>query len=83
MGRHFGSLGIKVNGLIYYSLSPHEQRAFAGYLTKTIPNTLRRIKESILPVILPSFATYVLYDWAEKENVRRARKNPKDFENDV
>lgn len=25
---------------------------------------------------------YLIYDWAEAENARLSRKNPKDFEND-
>ena len=50
MGRHFGNLGTRVNGLIYYTLSPMEQKAFAGYFTKSVPNFLRRIQSQILRV---------------------------------
>jgi len=50
MGRHFGNLGVRVNGLIYYSLSPMEQKAFTGYFSKSVPNFLRRIQSQILRV---------------------------------
>jgi len=83
MGKHFGNLGVRVSGIIYYGLSPHEQRAFAGIFSKGIPNTLRRIQSQFLRVVPPMFAGYLLYDWAEKENTRVNRKNPKDYENDV
>jgi len=52
MGLHFGNLGVRVNGLIYYSLSPHEQNVFAGMLKKGFPNSVRRIR-SIIPVTVP------------------------------
>jgi len=82
MGLHFGNLGVRVRGIIYYSLSPHEQRAFANILSKGFPNTLRRIQAQFLRVFPPIFAGYLLYDWAEKENKRLSRKNPKDYENE-
>jgi hypothetical protein len=31
----------------------------------------------------PAVATYLLYDWAKKENYKHNRKNPADYENDV
>jgi ubiquinol-cytochrome c reductase subunit 8 len=82
MGIHFGNLGVKVRGLIYYSLSPHEQRAFAGILSHGFPNTLRRIRDQALRVFPPIGLGYLLYDWGEKENQRLSRKNPKDYADD-
>ena len=83
MGRHFGNLGVRVSGIIYYSLSPHEQRAFAGILSKGIPNTIKRIQSQFLKVFPPLFGAYLLYDYGEKENARLSRKNPKDYENET
>jgi len=51
MGVQFGNLGVRVNGLIYYSLSPHEQKAFAGFFSKGFPSTVRRIRTNILTVV--------------------------------
>jgi len=51
MGIHFGNLGVRVNGLIYYSLSPHEQKAFTGFFKRGFPNTVRRIRSSVLVVV--------------------------------
>ena len=51
MGIHFGNLGVRVSGLIYYSLSPHEQKALAGIFSKGFPNTVRRIRSNILTVV--------------------------------
>jgi len=82
MGKHFGSLGARVSGIVYYSLSPHEQRAFAGIISKGLPNTIRRIRSQFLRVVPPLFIGYIVYDWGTKENLRQSRKNPKDYEND-
>jgi len=82
MGKHFGALGVRVSGIIYYSLSPHEQRAFANIISKGVPNTIRRIQSQFLRVVPPLALGYVVYDWGEKENLRLARKNPKDYENE-
>lgn len=52
MGIKFGNLGVRVNGLIYYSLSPHEQKAFAGFFSRGFPNTIRRMRSAI-PLVVP------------------------------
>jgi len=46
----FGNLA-KIRGVITYSLSPYEQRAFAGIISKGVPNTFRRIRESFFRVV--------------------------------
>lgn len=46
MAKGFGEL-YKLRGIITYSLSPYEQRAFAFAFTKGITNTLRRFRENI------------------------------------
>lgn len=80
MGRKFGMLTHAKN-IITYSLSPFEQRAFAG-MTKGMANMVRRVK-SQLPYQLPAFITGILiYTWAMDDFHKRNRKNPKDFEND-
>ncbi|KAJ8919435.1 hypothetical protein NQ315_016533 [Exocentrus adspersus] len=81
MGHGFGQL-YKLRGIITYRLSPFEQRAFAGVISKGIPNTLRRISESIFYVVPPLAIGYLVYDQAEKEHERLMRKNPADYEND-
>ncbi|MCL4128561.1 UNVERIFIED_CONTAM: hypothetical protein GTU68_048658 [Idotea baltica] len=50
MGKGFGELAY-IRGLVKYSLSPFEQRAFAGMITKGIPNTFRRFAESGVKVL--------------------------------
>jgi len=51
MGIKFGNLGKRVNGLIYYSLSPHEQKAMAGFFTKGFPKTVYRMRSSVLTAV--------------------------------
>lgn len=82
MGIHFGNLGVRVSGLIYYSLSPHEQKALAGIFSKGFPNTVRRIRSNILTVVPPFVLGYVVYDWGVKYNAQLHRKNPLDYESD-
>jgi hypothetical protein len=45
----FGNLAT-IRGTTKYHISPFEQRAFAGMITKGIPNTLWRIRCSVLDV---------------------------------
>ena len=50
MGRHFGQL-TRVRNIITYSLSPFEQRAFAGAVSKGIPNLFRRFAGQVFRVV--------------------------------
>lgn len=45
MGKKFGNLAY-VTGIVKYSLSPFEMRAFAGMLSKGLPNVFKRTWES-------------------------------------
>lgn len=49
-GKHFGELAT-LRGIITYRLSPHEQKAFAGYISHGFPNLLRRIRSQFLIVV--------------------------------
>lgn len=60
MGKHFGELA-KIRGIIQYRLSPHEQRAFAGAISKGLPNVFVRLRSNILRV-LPREFNSVPYD---------------------
>jgi hypothetical protein len=50
MGKHFGELA-RVRGVIQYRLSPFEQRAFAGAISKGLPNILYRVRSNIFRVL--------------------------------
>merc|ERR1712062_129335 len=73
LGEGFGQLAT-VRGQTRYHLSPFEQRATAGMLSNGIPNTLWRIKSSIMYVVPPFLIGYVVYDTVEKEHDRLQRK---------
>lgn len=79
--RGFGNL-TKVSRLVYFGLSPFEQKAFKFYIAKGIPNLLRRMRRQVF-LVLPGIgaAAYVI-DWSRKENLAFSRKNPEDFAND-
>ncbi len=47
---HFGNLA-KIRGIITYTLSPFEQGAFAGVISKGLPNTIRRCREMFFRVV--------------------------------
>ncbi|XP_077287426.1 ubiquinol-cytochrome c reductase ubiquinone-binding protein [Arctopsyche grandis] len=81
MGHGFGHLAT-IRGVIYFKLSPYEQKAFTGIMSHSVMNVFRRIRSNIFVVAPPLLAAYALYDWGEAEYVRSIRKNPKDFEND-
>ncbi|XP_054423961.1 cytochrome b-c1 complex subunit 8 [Pteronotus mesoamericanus] len=81
MGREFGNLS-RVRHVISYGLSPFEQQAFPHFLSKGIPNVLRRTQASILRAVPPFIAFYLLYTWGTQEFERSKRKNPAAYEND-
>ncbi|XP_023348451.1 cytochrome b-c1 complex subunit 8 [Eurytemora carolleeae] len=82
-GLGFGHLGVKVRGTTKYHLSPMEQRAFAGAISSGVPNTLWRIRRSILTVVPPFIIAYLIYDASEKEHDRLQRKQPGQFDHEV
>ncbi|XP_011298468.1 cytochrome b-c1 complex subunit 8 [Fopius arisanus] len=82
MGKEFGTLA-KIRGIVYFRLSPYEQKAFAGAISHGVPNTIRRIRESALRVVPPFIVSYLLYSWANQEHERLVRKKPGEFDNDV
>ncbi|XP_076641456.1 ubiquinol-cytochrome c reductase ubiquinone-binding protein [Halictus rubicundus] len=81
MGRRWGQIA-KLSGVTFFRLSPFEQRPFAGMIKDGIPNTIRRINESILLVAPCFILAYVIQTWATHTNHQLHRKNPADFAND-
>jgi len=49
MAKGFGELS-NVRGIIKYSISPFEQRAFAGAISKGLPNLFRRFRSKFFIV---------------------------------
>ncbi|XP_037934262.1 cytochrome b-c1 complex subunit 8-like [Teleopsis dalmanni] len=80
-GQHFGQLA-KLNGIVTYKISPFEQRAFAGAISKGVPNMVRRFRSNVFIVTPPLLAAYLIYDMAEREHKRLLRKNPAEFADD-
>lgn len=60
-GAHFGELAT-LRGIITYKISPHEQRAFAGFFSHGFPNLLRRIRSQILIVVPRKYLVALLVD---------------------
>ncbi|XP_077121981.1 cytochrome b-c1 complex subunit 8 [Ranitomeya variabilis] len=81
MGLHFGDLA-KIRHVITFTLSPFEQRAFANFLSKGIPNTWRRISSNFLTIAPPFALAYLVYNWGTHEHQRLKRKDPSLYEND-
>ncbi|CRK91676.1 CLUMA_CG005325, isoform A [Clunio marinus] len=81
MGGHFGELA-KVNGIVIHKISPFEQKAFAGFISKGVPNTFRRFRSQVFRVAPPFIVGYLVYDYVENLHASYLRKNPADFEND-
>ncbi|KAG9296629.1 hypothetical protein G9A89_002900 [Geosiphon pyriformis] len=62
--RWWGNLGGPVQrGIVTYSLSPFEQRAFAGVLKYGIFNAYRRIAEQLPYFGIPMLLAYSVYRW--------------------
>ncbi|XP_076046486.1 ubiquinol-cytochrome c reductase ubiquinone-binding protein [Oratosquilla oratoria] len=82
MGKGFGELA-RARGIIKYSLSPFEQKAFAGAVSLGVPNMFRRFRGQFLRVVPPFIIGYMIYDYVETKHKQLMRKNPADYENDV
>jgi len=57
MGLQFGNLPVRIRGIVYYGLSPLEQRAWAKSITHGIPNLLTRVMRP-LSMMFPSAHLY-------------------------
>ncbi|XP_057318903.1 cytochrome b-c1 complex subunit 8 [Microplitis mediator] len=77
----FGKLA-KIRGIVYFRLSPFEQKAFAGAISHGVPNMVRRFREQVLRVVPPFIIGYMVYSWANQEHERLVRKKPGDFADD-
>nr|XP_045594770.1 cytochrome b-c1 complex subunit 8-like [Procambarus clarkii] len=82
MGKKFGELAY-VRGIIKYSLSPFEQKAFAGAISHGLPNLFRRFRSQVFRVAPPFVIAYMVYTAVENRHEQLMRKNPADYENDV
>ena len=72
--KEFGNLGVRVRHVITYSLSPFEQRTFAGLLTKSPGNAVRRFFDNVF-IVAPGLITAgVIMYFSKKEHDRRMRK---------
>uniref|UniRef100_A0A0B6YA96 Cytochrome b-c1 complex subunit 8 n=1 Tax=Arion vulgaris TaxID=1028688 RepID=A0A0B6YA96_9EUPU len=83
MGMHWGNMLTNVRGVVIFSISPYEQKAFANAISKGVPNMIRRFNGQVFRVLPPFIGAYLIYDWATKDHEHRKRKDPKEFINDV
>ena len=72
-----------VQGIVIHKISPFEQRAFAGAVTKGFPNTMRRMRLSIIRAWLPLMSGVILIDYVENLYTKLNRKDQSLFDNDV
>ncbi|EDO40751.1 predicted protein [Nematostella vectensis] len=78
--KEFGNLA-KSKNIVSYTLSPFEQRAFAG-ISKGIANWGRRMGTNLM-YMAPGFITLIaIYNYGKHSHELAKRKNPKDYEND-
>ncbi|GAB1862841.1 Cytochrome b-c1 complex subunit 8 [Camponotus japonicus] len=82
MGKEFGNLA-KINGIVYFRLSPYEQKPFKGLISEGVPNIIRRFQNRVFRVAPFFMFSYLLMNWAKEKNHEINRKNPKDYENDT
>ncbi|XP_025264630.1 cytochrome b-c1 complex subunit 8 [Camponotus floridanus] len=82
MGKEFGNLA-KINGIVYFRLSPYEQKPFKGLISEGVPNIIRRFQNRVFRVAPIFMFSYLLINWAKEKNQELSRKNPKDYENDT
>ncbi|KAG0369443.1 UcrQ family protein [Gamsiella multidivaricata] len=69
---HLG--GLKQRGIVTYSLSPYEQRAFSGALHQAVFNTFRRVSAQVFYIGTPFGLGYATYVWAKANHEFRLSK---------
>ena len=82
MGRGFGNLYFGAKNIITYSLSPFEQKAFGGLLSRGVPNVIRRFFDEVFFILPGLTVAGLVYHYGTKDFERRQRKNPADYENE-
>ncbi|XP_066590136.1 cytochrome b-c1 complex subunit 8 [Prorops nasuta] len=80
MGHQFGHL-YKIRRIVYFRLSPYEQKAFPNIVESAAALLQRAINQLGLNTI-PFILTYGIIKYGNEANVAHNRKNPKDYEND-
>ncbi|KAJ8726959.1 hypothetical protein PYW08_015356 [Mythimna loreyi] len=82
MGRHFGDLAV-IRGIVYYKLSPHEQKPFATAFAHGIPNFVPRTLATMY-TWLPTFILgYAIFATVEASYKSSKKKDPKIYQNEV
>ncbi|KAI4499102.1 hypothetical protein M0802_005685 [Mischocyttarus mexicanus] len=82
MGLQFGNL-YKLRRIVYFRLSPHEQKAFKGAISEGIPNIIRRFRSSVFHYAPIFGINYMVYLWAKDTEYKLSRKNPDLYKDDV
>ncbi|CAL8113984.1 unnamed protein product [Orchesella dallaii] len=78
LGAHFGELA-KIRGIVYYRLSPFEQKAFAGAISKGVPNIGRRCAENFWRTVPWFVGSYIVFAYYEDLAEKMKRKNPDQY----
>ena len=60
LGKKWGGLAV-IRGTTKYHISPFEQKAFAGAITKGVPNTLWRFRTNVLYWAPRKFSCQILF----------------------
>ena len=81
-GKKFGQF-IYAKNVISYTLSPFEQKAFAGVMTNGPVNLWRRFRAKALIVLPPLYLCYHTVGYVNTQHALLSRKNPAEFENEV
>ncbi|XP_076646492.1 cytochrome b-c1 complex subunit 8 [Halictus rubicundus] len=82
MGLEFGTIPVRIRGIVFYTLTGFEQKYWVNFLSQTVPSAIRIIAENTMfatPAVLLGAWTLV---WSKKEHKRSKRKDPKMYEND-
>ncbi|KAI5644764.1 ucrQ family domain-containing protein [Phthorimaea operculella] len=83
MGKRFGHLGAYIRGVFYYNLSHHEQRPYANWLSKSVPNVIPRTRATYKRWLPTFIFGYLLYRYLEYSHWSYSRKDPRDYVHEV
>ncbi|KAJ2954605.1 hypothetical protein O0L34_g2901 [Tuta absoluta] len=79
MGKRFGHLGAYIRGVFYYNISQHEQRPFANWISKCVPNVITRTRATYMRWLPIFILGYLSYRYVEYSHWAHGRKNARDY----
>ncbi|XP_076293853.1 cytochrome b-c1 complex subunit 8 [Lasioglossum baleicum] len=83
MGLEFGTIPVRIRGIVFYTLTGFEQKYWTHFLSQTMPSMIKMVAQCAANASPAILAGAWVMSWSKKEHKRLKRKDPKMYENDT